>query len=151
MELPNGITGIFDSLVNRPPEMNGSEFKKLCKDAALRKNGYLIDFIPPYFRSNYYNAYIEASGEKFYVLMNQHYPLIAFASRVELGELEFTNPPVSILDQFEPYYFILTTDILETPLTDEMILGSGLNQSEKNALRKHGVCTYGRTVFNCMN
>lgn len=62
MELPNGITGYFDSLKNCPPEMNGTEFKKICNCAVLRKRGRMIDFIPPYYPANFYYAFLEVGG-----------------------------------------------------------------------------------------
>ncbi|ADH98410.1 hypothetical protein [Salisediminibacterium selenitireducens] len=149
MELPNGITGYFDSLKNCPPEMNGTEFKKICNCAVLRKRGRMIDFIPPYYPANFYYAFLEVGGEAVYVLMNRHYPFLAFASQVELGCIEFKNPPLLLIEEFEPYYFVLTTDILNSPLPANALENSDLNIAEKKAVEKHSVSTYGGVIFNC--
>lgn len=108
LKLPNGVTGIYNAETNKPPKVDGNQFKQLCFEIAYRKGGKVIEFYPPPYPANFYYAQVEISGNQFFILLNEHYPYLAFASAVEIGNIKFIDKPV-LYEQFSPFYRVIGT------------------------------------------
>src|SRR5687767_12355815 len=91
MILPNGVTGFSDSEANPPQKVDGKQFKQLCFDFAARNGGKVLEFNTPQYPENFYHAHVEVSGNVFYLLLNEHYPFLTFASLVEPGNIAFID------------------------------------------------------------
>ncbi|MBS4220748.1 hypothetical protein KHA96_20835 [Bacillus sp. FJAT-49711] len=147
MKLPNGITGFYGSKANTPPQVDGKQFKQLCFDFASRNRGKVIDFVTPRYPSNFYYAYVDILGNRFYILLNEHYPYIAFASIVEFGNIKFIDRPV-LNEQFSSFYQIMGNDELNVPFNKNLIKKTELNGAELEQINYWKPETVGQVVFN---
>lgn len=147
MKLPNGITGFYDSKANTPPQVDGKQFKQLCFDIASRNRGKLIDFITPQYPSNFYYAQVDVLGNRFYILLNEHYPYLAFASVVEFGNIKFIDRPV-LNEQFPSFYRIIGTVELNVPFNQNLIKKTELNSAELEQIAYWKPETVGQVIFN---
>ncbi|UOE95243.1 hypothetical protein [Alkalihalobacillus sp. LMS39] len=112
MILLNGISGFN---VSDDKTVDGVQFKSLCKSIVLNLGGSVLSFKDPKVAQNYYYAEIEISDEKLYILINGHYPFIAFASSGIPGDITFVDNE-QLAKCFEQYYRILYSYELEEPL-----------------------------------
>ncbi|MCA1201953.1 hypothetical protein ACTHAL_000786 [Priestia flexa] len=147
MKLPNGVTGFYDSKVNKPPQVDGKQFKQLCFDFASRNSGKVIDFITPQYPSNFYYAHVEIVGNQFYILLNEHYPYLAFASIVEFGNIKFINRPVPY-EKFSSFYRVIGTGELNVPLNQKLLKQTELNSAELEQIAYWKPETVGQIIFN---
>lgn len=147
MKLPNGISGFYDSKVNNPPQVNGEKFKQLCLDFASRNSGKVIDFITPQYPSNFYCATVEIEDTKVYMLLNEHYPYLAFASVVEFGNIKFINKPI-LYEEFSSFYRVKDPDELNVPLNQNLLKQTELNSSELEQISYWKPETVGQIIFN---
>lgn len=147
MKLPNGITGFYDSKTNIPPQIDGKQFQQLCFDFASRNRGKVVDFITPQYPSNFYYAQVDVLGNLFYILLNEHYPYLAFASAVEFGNIKFIDRPV-LNEQFSSFYRILGVGKLNVPLNQILIKKTELNSAELEQIVYWKPETVGQIIFN---
>jgi len=149
MKLPNGVTGFYHSKANKPPQVDGKQFKQVCFDIASRNGGKVIDFNPSQYPMNFYKARVEIFNNRFYILLNGHYPYLAFASAVELGNINFIDIPV-LFEQFSPFYQVIGAVELNIPVSE--ILGkeneNALNSAELEQLAYWKPKTIGNIIFN---
>ncbi|MEH6944144.1 hypothetical protein [Bacillus sp. JJ722] len=116
MILPNGITGFCNSVENQPPKVDRQQFKQLCYDIVIHSRGKIVDFKEPEYPMNFYSVYVHLFNKNFYILLNEHYPFLAFSSSVEFGNIRFIDLP-NFSEQFTPFYKVLHTGELSLPLT----------------------------------
>ncbi len=147
MKLPNGITGFYDLKVNPPPQVDGKQFKQLCFDIASRNNGKVIDFITPQYPSNFYYAHVEIVGNQFYILLNEHYPYLAFASVVEFGNVKFINRPV-LCEELSFFYRVIGKDELNVHFNQNLLKQTELNSVELEQISYWKPETVGQIIFN---
>lgn len=149
MKLPNGVTGFYHSEANKPPQVDGKQFKQLCFDFVSRNGGKVIDFNTPQNPANFYHAQVEIDNIQFYILLNEHYPYLAFASVVEFGNIKFIDMHV-LFEQFTPFYQVLDTVELNTPINQ--ILGAknkhALNSAELEQIAYWKPETIGQVIFH---
>ncbi|KZZ84438.1 hypothetical protein [Bacillus sp. SJS] len=107
MYLQNGITGF----TNSAQRMDKSQFKQLCFNAARASQASLEQFKEPGYPFNFYHAKIKTRTNQFHLLLNEHYPYLAFASAAEYGNIQFIDPP-ELADAFLPFYRILSKEEL---------------------------------------
>lgn len=121
MKLPEGVSGFHNSKTNSPPpKVDGRLFKYLCFKFALHSGGKVIDFHEPRFPVNFYCIQIELGGNRFFILLNEHYPYLAFASEVDFNNIKFIDQP-GIYEHFAPFYQIFSTDKLNVPFDQSMV------------------------------
>lgn len=149
MKLPNGVTGFYNSEINKPPQVDEKQFKQLCFDLTFRNGGKIISFNTPQYPANFYNAEVEIFDMRFYILLNAHYPFLAFASVVKFGNINFIDIPV-LFEQFSPFYQVLDTVALNVSINQ--ILGAKneniLNSAELEQIAHWNPETIGQIIFN---
>lgn len=147
MKLPNGITGFYESKATKPPQLDGILFKQQCYEVASRYRGKVIEIKPPSYPANFYKARVEMLNDEFYILLNKHYPYLAFASVVEFGNIQFIDKP-TLCEAFSSSYQVLGTKELHAPFNQDLVTQSELNDSEKKQIQYWKPETIGKIVFN---
>ncbi|MCM3654797.1 hypothetical protein [Metabacillus litoralis] len=147
MILPNGVTGFYNSEAIKPPKVEGKQFKQLCFDIVSRNGGKVIDFNTPQYPANFYYAQVEILGNRFYILLNEHYPYLAFASAVEFGNIKFIDNPV-LYEQFSPFFRVIGTVELNVPFNQNLVKKTELNSAELEQLAYWKPETVGQIIFN---
>ena len=116
MNLPNGITGFFNSKNGQSPKVDGKQFKQVCFTISTRSRGKVLEFKEPQYPTNFYNVEVKIINKHLYILLNEHYPYLAFASVVEFGNIKFIDEP-DLIKQFSSFYKVLGTKELNEPLS----------------------------------
>ena len=147
MKIPNGVTGFYNAEANKPPNVEGKQFKQLCFDIVSRNGGKVIDFNMPQYPASFYYAQVEILGNRFYILLNEHYPYLAFASAVEFGNITFIDNPV-LYEQFSPFYQVIGTVELNVPFNQNLVKKTELNSAELEQLAYWKPETVGQIIFN---
>ncbi|WP_230200279.1 hypothetical protein [Bacillus niameyensis] len=148
VKLPNGITGFYNSKVNTPPpQVDWRQFKQLCFDVAIRSGGKVIDFKSPRYTENFYYAQVKILDNQFYILLNEHFPYLAFASVVEFGNIKFIDEPF-IYEQFSPFYQVLKSVELNAPFNQNLVKPTELNNAELEQISYWKPETIGQLIFN---
>jgi len=147
MRLPNGVTGFYNSEALQPPNVNGKQFKQLCFDFATSHGGKVIKFTTPHYPANFYYAYVEVLEDQFFILLNEHYPFLAFASIVEFRNIMFIDRP-DFYEEFSDVYQVLGTVELNAPFNQYLIKETDLNRAELEQLVYWKPETIGQIIFN---
>jgi hypothetical protein len=153
LKLPNGITGFFEKQ-DEPPKIDGKQFKQLCFSIANNNGGSVLNFKESQAGTNFYHAEVNVFNMHLHLLLNAHYPFLAFASVVNYGQIDFVDEP-QLFDQFITYYRVLDTKELNEPLfiklsSKECILQNDneLNSAELKQLAYWKPETMGSLIFN---
>ncbi|WP_428909904.1 hypothetical protein [Niallia sp. Krafla_26] len=147
MKLPNGVTGFYDSDANSPPRVDGKQFKHLCFDFASRNCGKVLDFMAPQYPSNFYQAKVEILSSRFHILLNEHYPYLAFASVLKFRKIKFIDrPPLN--ERFSSFYKIMGKAELNAPFKQRHIKDAKLNRAELEQIAYWLPETIGQIIFN---
>ncbi|WP_226671110.1 hypothetical protein [Metabacillus litoralis] len=147
MKLPNGITGFYDSKKNKLPQVDGMQFKQLCYGFASRHNGKILNFIKPQYPTNFYYAQVQMEDHTFFILLNEHYHYLAFAEKVEFGNITFINTTV-LDEQFSTFYQVMDPGELNISLYQNLINKSELNPVELEQIAYWKPGTLGQIIFN---
>ncbi len=145
MNLPNGITGFYDSEANKPPQIDGQLFKQLCFSIASLHSGNIIDFKAPHYPANFYVAQVRILDNLFSIMLNEHYPYLAFASVNEDRSFTFIDAPL-LHAHFSPFYHLLDAALLNKPFTPS--LNTELNSAEWEQIAYWKPETIGQIIFN---
>ncbi|KGM45228.1 hypothetical protein P9D43_22580 [Neobacillus niacini] len=130
MKLPAGITGFYDLKNNQPPNVDGKQFKQVCSTLVNRSGGKVLEFKEPQYPMNFYDIEVKAFNKHFHILLNEHYPYLAFASVVEFGKINFIDVPE--LKQFRSLYKVLSVRELNEPLVLNPNSKEGILQNEND-------------------
>ncbi|MEH7501050.1 hypothetical protein V7152_03250 [Neobacillus drentensis] len=114
MKLPNGITGFYEK-ENEPPKMDGKQFKQVCFSLVTNNRGLVLNYNEPYGGTNFFDVEVKVFNKHFHVLLNAHYPFLAFASVVNFKQINFVDEP-QLFEQFSYFYSVLETKELNEPL-----------------------------------
>lgn len=133
MKLPNGITGFYENH-NEPPMIDGKQFKQICFNLIKSYGGTILEFKEPREKTNFFDVEVNVFNKYFHILLNAHYPLLAFASFVNFGEINFCDEP-QLNKEFSPYYSVLGTMELNEPISikSESKNSSIQNENELNS------------------
>jgi hypothetical protein len=123
------------------------QFKQLCFDLASRNDGKVINYNTPQYPANFYYVQVEIFDNRFYILLNKHYPYLSFASIVELGNIKFIDNPV-LFNQFSLFYQVLGTGELNVPITQIVEEKNKLNTEELEQIAYWKPDTVGQIIFN---
>jgi len=143
LNLPNGITGFRSSIDQELPVMDLVEFKQLCYSFIRQIGGNVKSYNHDTSQQNFYTVEYDCLGETMLILLNHHYPLLAFAS--SLDRLTFLDVP-GISTKFRPYYTVLTKDNLNSPITPKHL--SALSKAELTQISYWNPKTVGEIIFN---
>ncbi|QKE76089.1 hypothetical protein HPK19_25125 (plasmid) [Arthrobacter citreus] len=144
MKLLNGITGFYEKQ-NEPPNIDGKQFKSLCFSILNQNEGTVLEFQEPQVATNFFAMEVNVSNKHFHILLNAHYPFLAFASTVNLSEIIFIDDP-QLKEVFSPFYRVLSTKELNEPLLIKNV--NELNSAELNQLAYWKPERIGDVIFN---
>lgn len=147
MNLTNGVTGFYCTNDSEPPRVDGKQFKQLCFDIVSRSGGKVINVNPPQYSANFYCAQVELSGQLFHILLNEHYPYLAFASSVEFGEIKFIDIKV-IHERFDSFYQVIGIAELNVPVDQNLLREMELNSAELEQIAYWKPEIIGQIIFN---
>jgi hypothetical protein len=115
MKLPNGVTGFYNAKHNKPPTIDEKQFKQICFSLISRNGGKVLDFKEPQVATNFFDVEAKVFNKHLHILLNVHYPYMAFAFDVEFGKITFIDEP-ELFKQFSPFYNVLDTKELNAPV-----------------------------------
>lgn len=147
MKLPNGVTGFYTSKTNDPPQVDGKKFKQLCFDFAFHNGGKVRGFNTPQYPANFYYAQVEVLYHQFYILLNEHYPYLAFASAVGFGNIKFVDEPLAF-EYFSLFYQVIGITELSIPFHQIPAEKNELNWAELREITYWNPETIGEIFFN---
>ncbi|KAB7707187.1 hypothetical protein F9802_09275 [Bacillus aerolatus] len=152
MHLSYGITGFYNSGENPPPRNAGKLFKQMCFEAARSIEAEIIAFHKPQLNTNFFEAVLDNGVKRIHVLMNAHYPLIAFAASVEFRQITFYDEP-ALSGMFKGFYICETKELnqlLKIKSHPELSLlhDHDLNSAEMGQILHWQPRTVGEVVFN---
>lgn len=152
MELPYGISGFYNSDEPKPPEMDVSKYKELSYDLARKLDGELLDFVDSLYPANFYKAYFKLPARNICLIMNKHYPMLAFANTVEVGnaiKFEFLDFPEG-KKEVPGQYTVLSAEMLdsEVPKNIDELPENKLNKGDIEQIKYWKPETIGQIIFN---
>ncbi|WP_350301318.1 hypothetical protein [Peribacillus frigoritolerans] len=154
MKFPKGVTGFYNVKHNKPPTIDRKQFKQQCFSIIKRNNGKVLAFIEPQFPTNFLNVEVKVFNKHLHILLNEHYPFLAFASFVDFENIKFIDEP-ELLKQFSPFYRVLSMEELNKPLyikesTGKIILENDneLNSAELEQIAYWKPKSSGEVIFN---
>ncbi len=121
MKLPNGVTGFYYAKHNKPPTIDEKQFKQICFSIISRNGGKVLNFKEQQVATNFIDVEAKDFNKNLHILLNVHYPFIAFAFAfafaidVEYGKITFIDEP-ELFNQFSPFYNVLDTKELNAPV-----------------------------------
>jgi hypothetical protein len=115
MILPNGVTGFYGAKHNKPPTIDVKQFKQICFSLISRNGGEVLNFKESHTATNFLDVEVEIPNRYLHILLNVHYPYMAFAFDVEYGKISFMDEP-ELSKQFSPFYDVLDTKELNIPV-----------------------------------
>lgn len=121
MKLPNGVTGFYCAKHNKPSTIDEKQFKQICFSLISSNGGEVLDFKEPQVATNFFDVEAKVFNKHLHILLNAHYPFMAFAYDVEYGKITFIDEP-ELFKQFSPFYNVLNTKELNAPVI--LMLGS---------------------------
>lgn len=145
MKLPNGVSGFYNSKANEPPLIDGKLFKQLCYHLTVSNGGKVLDSNLSHSSANFYKVQVEMFDFVFYILINKHYPYLAFAAAVDFGDIQFVDIP-ALSKQFSHYYHVL--DTIELSVFIEGKHKSELNRAELQQISYWKPENVGQILFN---
>ncbi|MFP7736181.1 hypothetical protein ACLHDF_22800 [Priestia aryabhattai] len=154
MNLPNGITGFYSSIENKPNEINENHFKDRCFNVVRKNGGRILEIDELNFTTNFLKVKVNIFNREIHVLLNAYYPFLALTSTVEFRYINFINDPV-LSKNFMPFYKVLSKEELNEPLDIRKRKGklslenkNKLNSSELEQLFYWKPKTVGEVIFN---
>ena len=154
MRLPNGVTGFFSSSDSHLTQMDERQFRQYCYSVVNYNDGKLNNLKESEYPMNFYHAHITFKNGDFHILLNKHYPLLAFASSVNNECIEFIDVPSQIELLFSTYE-VLHTSILKQPVIfgnhskqDFLQVDHALNRAELEAIKYWKPSIIGEIIFN---
>ena len=93
MKLPYGVTGFYNAKHDKPPTIDAKQFKQVCFSLISRNGGNVLDFKEPQVATNFFDVEANIFNKHLHILLNVHYPYMAFAFDVEYGKITFIDEP----------------------------------------------------------
>lgn len=115
MILHKGITGFYDAKSEQIPMVDHKQYKQLCFSVLQKHSGDVIGVSNQCCHGNFITMEVKLRDIKLHILLNKHYPIVAFASNVEFGSVTFIDHPV-LSEQFSYYYRVLSYSELNEPV-----------------------------------
>ncbi|RJS60346.1 hypothetical protein [Bacillus sp. PK3_68] len=152
MHLSYGITGFYESGENPPPRNNGKLFKQMCVEAAQELAAEMIAFHKPRVDTNFFEAVLDNGEKRLHILMNAHYPIVAFAASVSFKHIIFYDEP-ALSGIFKGFYICEAKELNQLlKITTQPIFSieqeNDLNKAEMGQIIHWQPRTIGELVFN---
>ena len=148
---PYGITGFHYYLDETPPSTDESAFIALCHTFKHQINAEIVETlrINGSREKNFTSVTFKTHKETFSILLNGHYPFIAFASRIEHGnpEIDFIDRPqyATLWSKLGAYTTLTVADLTISPHDMEL---ADLSDTEYDQMLIHKPIASGQIVFN---
>ena len=126
MILLNGVTGFY-SVNQQPPSMDEKQYKQNCYSLISSMDGDVLSFQGAQTAANFFNTEVKVLNKHLHILLNEHYPFMAFTCKFDYGKTIFYDEP-ELLKLFSPYYTVLGTD----ELNESIILKLGSRRIIQN-------------------
>lgn len=153
MKLPNGITGFYNS-ETKPPKVDGKHFKRVCETTLFQLGGEVLMLKEPEYPTNFYDAKVKFRNMIIHILLNEHYPYVAFASAVEYEKIRFIDD-AELFKRLSLYYHVLPSSELNLPVIlrqgykkDILQNDNELNQAELEEIAYWKPKIIGEIIFN---
>jgi len=154
MNLPNGVTGFYSSIDNKPNEINENDFKGICFNLVRKNQGKILKIDEANLAGNFLKVKVDIFNREINVLLNAYYPVLALASTVEFQHINFIDDPV-LSKNFMPFYKVLSKEELSEPLDIRKSKGkvslenkNNLNSRELEQIFYWKPKTVGEVIFN---
>jgi hypothetical protein len=149
MKLPRGITG-FRAHQDPPlPQSDFSRFKSDCYEIARSVGPLVSDVALPQATTNYGYAILAFDDQRIAVLLNAHYPFIAFAQRFDPGQQPFAfvnHAALAPAFMALGVYTVLFLEELEVPVSAEAC--QDLSPAEQRQVDYWRPRCLGQVIFN---
>lgn len=129
MKIPNGVTGFYSANQIKPPTIDVKQFKQICFSLISRNGGEILDFKEPQVATNIFDVKAKVFNNHLHILLNEHYPIMAFAIDVEYGKITFIDE-LELFKQFSSFYNVLDTKELNEPVILRLGSKKGIVQNE---------------------
>jgi len=153
MHFPNGVTGFYSSIDNKPNEIDENHFKSICFDLVRRNKGKLLKIDEGNLTNNFLKVKVDMFNREIYVLLNAYYPFLALAATVEFQHISFIDDLVLSM-YLMPFYKVLSKEELNEPLDIRNSKGkvslenkNNLNSSELEQIFYWKPNTVGEVIF----
>ncbi|MBU9674450.1 hypothetical protein KQ939_13550 [Planococcus sp. CP5-4] len=147
MKLPAGISGFTDATFGELPKTDGTLFKQLCFTLSFCPSTQLISIAEPGQSSNYHRAEMNRDGHAVLILLNAHFPYLAFTSGGQGKSFDFIDYAYWS-EVFSPFYHVLSAVELNVPLDSEQLNALQLNKAEWKQAAYWKPKTTGQLIFN---
>lgn len=154
MKLPMGITGFYNTNETKPPSLSLKEVKRSCYLAIHATGATLLSFAKASYPKNYFTACVQMGQQQIYILINEHYPFVAFTSSVGDSAISFVDCPL-LTTPLSAYFTILSQKVLMSPvqinegvLTTRFKLDVELSEVEYDQLLFSCPKKLGEIIFN---
>ena len=144
--LKSGISGFYlpDTII---PLTDEQEFVEICYSMANDnqcsvKKHHFVDI-----ETNYFAVEIEVNDKTIVVLLNKHYPFVAFSKMKDGFISNFIDSPAFKRNLCE-FYHVLSIEELMTPITLKTLQNSELNSAELNQIEYWKPNNIGEILFN---
>ncbi|MED3878006.1 hypothetical protein [Priestia megaterium] len=139
MNLPNGITGFYNSIDKKPNKIDEKHFKNICFNLVRKNEARILEIDELNSVTNFSKVKVDSFNQEIYVLLNAYYPFLALASTVEYQNINFINDPV-LSKEFMQFYKVLSKEELNEPLNirkrDGKVTLENKNQLNKSELEQ---------------
>jgi hypothetical protein len=150
--LDRGITGFWGLSEELPPETNFQAFRSHCFEVARQSNGRVLSVVnanPTGHYRNYSQATMEIRSEIICVVLNAHYPIVAFADPVVGCEvhLRFRDSPelAQAFSAFKLYQIALAHELEAQPNPEALL---ALSPTEHRQVKYWNPQRIGDVIFN---
>ncbi|MFD1032326.1 hypothetical protein [Metaplanococcus flavidus] len=149
MKLPAGVSGFYKSDEQKPPEIDVGKYKELCYGIARNLEGDLLEFSDTLYPANFFKADFRLPDMNICLVMNKHYPIVAFATAVEDLKIKFIDYSTGT-DVVPEEFTVLSAEILEAPVPEDPndLPESNLNKGEIEQIKYWKPDTVGQIIFN---
>ena len=113
----------------------------------MRSGGKITDVSLSGYPGNFHSAEVVIGSERLFILLNAHYPYLAFASEIEYGSITFVDKP-ELEQLFSAFYRVLNTDELNAAYTGQPDSSCQLSSADIEQLAYWKPETIGEIIFN---
>lgn len=149
MNLPYGVTGFYNSAEEKPPVIDLKKYKELSHGLARKLGGQLVEFEESIYAANFHKAVFQLPQMTLCLVMNSHYPIVAFATAVDAMKIEFIDYPAGN-EALPEEFTVFSVSELEFPVPEDIrkIADWGLNKGEIEQVKYWKPETVGQILFN---
>ena len=154
MILRYGITGFYNAGGEKPPTTDEKPFIQNCFGLINGKYGKIAGCKGQQDTANFFAVEVKTPVKHLHLLLNAHYPFLAFANKAEYGKITFVDDP-ALGKLFSPFYHVLDTKklnerIILKPGSKRNILqnANDLNEEELKQIAFWQPETIGEIIYN---